>query len=137
MSSDETRAFARKLMDEIWQPFESVAMPGFYHPDVIGHHRRADGSTQELGYTDIANRLDWDKQTSANAIYNIQDVIAEDDKFALRFIYTANFRPTGGKIDVEVWYFYHLKDGKVAEFWTVSSADYDYKAKGTEGMPMQ
>ena len=95
----------------------------------------ADGSKQELTYTDVANRLDWDKQTSANAVYDIRDIIAEGDKFALRFIYSANFRPTDKKIDVETWYFYHLIRGKVTEFWTVASADYDYKAKATEGMP--
>lgn len=122
-------------MDEVWRPFNSSAMPRFYHSNVIGHHRRADGSKQELTYTDVSNRLDWDKQTSANAVYDIRDIIAEGDKFALRFIYTANFRPTGKKIDVETWYFYHLTDGKVTQFWTVASADYDYKAKGTEGMP--
>ena len=135
MNDDETRAFAQRLMDEVWRPFNSSAMPRFYHSDVVGHHRRADGSKQELTYTDVANRLDWDKQTSANAVYDIRDIIAEGDKFALRFIYSANFRPTDKKIDVETWYFYHLIRGKVTEFWTVASADYDYKAKATEGMP--
>ena len=135
MDSEETRIFAQKLMDEVWRPFNASAMPRFYHSDVVGHHRHADGSTQELGYADVANRLDWDKQTSDNAIYDVRDIIADSEKFALRFVYTADFRPTGKKIDVEVMYFYHLRDGKVTEFWTQTNADYDYKAKGTEGMP--
>jgi predicted ester cyclase len=122
-------------MRQVWEPFDSSAMPRFYHRDVIGHHRRADGSTQELGYDDVAKRLDWDKQTSADAVYDVRDIVAEEDRFALRFVYTADFVPTGGKIDVEVMYFYHLRDGKVAEFWTLSNADYDYRATGTEGMP--
>jgi hypothetical protein len=74
----------------------------FYHRDVVGHHRRADGSTQDLGYDDVANRLDWDKQTSAGAVCDVRDIVAEEDRFALRFVYTADFVPTGGKIDVEV-----------------------------------
>jgi predicted ester cyclase len=135
MNRDETRAFAQNLMKEVWEPFNSSAMPRFYHPNVVGHHRRADGSTQELSYADVAGRLDWDKQTSADAVYKIQDIVAERDKFALRFIYTATFRPTGGKVDVEVWYLYHLADGKVKEFWTVASVDFDYKARDTKGMP--
>lgn len=97
--------------------------------------RRADGSTQQLYYEDIANRLDWDKQTSANAVYDVQDIIAEEDRFAIRFFYTADFIPTGGKVNVEVMYFYHLAGGKVNEWWLESSADFDYKATGTEGMP--
>jgi hypothetical protein len=110
MNRDETRAFAQNLMKEVWEPFNSSAMPRFYHPNVVGHHRRADGSTQELSYADVAGRLDWDKQTSADAV-------------------------TGGKVDVEVWYLYHLADGKVKEFWTVASVDFDYKARDTKGMP--
>lgn len=105
MAGEETRAFAQKLMKEVWEPFDSSAMPRFYHRDVAGHHRRADDSTQELDYDDIANRLDWDKKTSANAIYDVQDVIAEEDRFAIRFVYTADFIPTDGKVDVEVMYF--------------------------------
>jgi predicted ester cyclase len=135
MASEQTRAFARKLMKEVWEPFDSSAMSSFYQRDVVGYQRRADGSTQELDYDDIANRLDWDTQTSANAIYEIQDIIAEEDRFAIRFRYTADFIPTGEKVDVEVMYFYHLRDGKMAEWWLQSSADFDYRARGTEGMP--
>jgi hypothetical protein len=32
-------------------------------------------------------------------------------------------------------YFYRLRDGKVAEFWMLTNADYDYRATGAEGMP--
>ena len=135
MSSEQTRAFAQELMKKVWKPFDSSPMPQFYHQDVVGHHRRADGSTQELYYEDIASRLNWDKQTSTNAVYDIQDIIAEEDRFAIRFFYTADFIPTGGKVEVEVMYFYHLRGGKVSEWWLESSADFDYKAKGTEGMP--
>jgi predicted ester cyclase len=135
MISEETRAFARKLMKEVWEPFDSSAMSSFYRRDVVGYHRRGDGSTQELDYADIANRLDWDTQTSANAIYEIQDIVAEEDRFAIRFRYTADFIPTGGKVDVVVMYFYHLRDGKMAEWWLQSSADFDYRARGIEGMP--
>jgi hypothetical protein len=102
MASEQTRAFAQKLMKEVWEPFDSSAMPSFYQRDVVGYHRRADGSTQELDYDDIANRPYWDTQTSANAIYEIQDIIAEVDRFAIRFRYTADFIPTGRKVDVEV-----------------------------------
>ena len=135
MSSEQTRTFAQELMKRVWEPFDSSAMPQFYHQDVVGHHRRADGSTQELYYEDIANRLDWDKQTSANAVYDIRDIISEEDRFAMRFFYTADFIPTGGKVAVEVMYFYHLRDGKVREWWLNSSADFDYRATGAEGMP--
>jgi len=34
-----------------------------------------------------------------------------------------------------VMYFYHLNDGKIAEFWVLSNADFAYTARGTTGMP--
>jgi SnoaL-like polyketide cyclase len=133
MDSKETRAFAQQLMKEVWEPFDSEAVSRFFHRDVVGWHRRADSSWQQLGYDDVVNRLSWDKETNANPIFDVRDIIAEEDRFALRFLYAADFVPTGGKIDVEMMYFYHLRGDKVAEFWLLASVDFDFTAKGTEG----
>ena len=51
--SKETRAFAQQLMKEAWEPFGSEAVSRFFHRDVVGWHRRADSSWQQLGYDDI------------------------------------------------------------------------------------
>jgi hypothetical protein len=128
MDPKETRAFAQRLMKEVWEPFNSSAVSRFYHRDVVGHHR-CPNETQELSYGDVVNRLAWDKETNANAAFDYRDIIAEEDRFALRFLYLADFVPTGGKIDVEMMYFYRLREAKVAEFWLQASVDLDYKAK--------
>jgi SnoaL-like polyketide cyclase len=133
MNPRETRAFAQQLMTEVWQPFDSQAVSRFFHRDVVGWHRRADSSWQQLGYDDLVNRLAWDKETNANPTFDARDIIAEEDRFALRFIYVADFIPTGGKIDVEMMYFYRLRGEKVEEFGLLASVDFDFKAKGTEG----
>ena len=133
MDGKETRAFAQRLMEEVWEPFDSEAVSRFYHPDVVGWHRRADSSWQELGYDDVVNRLAWDRETNANPVFNVRDIVAEEDRFALRYLYAADFIPTGGKIDVEMMYFYRLRGDKVAEFGLLASVDFDFKAKGTEG----
>ena len=99
------------MLKEVWEPFDSEAVSRFFHPDVVGWHRRADSSWQELGYADIVNRLNWDKETNANPLFDVREIIAEEDRFALRYLYTAAFIPTGGKIDVEMMYFYHLRGG--------------------------
>ena len=44
---------------------------------MVGHHRRTDGATQDLTYAAVANRLDWDATTSANAVYTIEAIVAE------------------------------------------------------------
>lgn len=122
MNSTEVHAFATRLMREVWEPFDSSRLAEFYHEDVVGHHR-----TQTLTFADIENRLAWDRNHIAGQRYVIGDVIAEDDKFSIRFHYTARIAATNQPLDVEVIYFYHLRDGRIAEFWLLASIDFDYK----------
>jgi hypothetical protein len=100
----------------------------FFHPDVVGWHRRADSFWQQLGYDDVVNRLAWDKETNANPVFDIREIIVEEDRFALRFLYVADFIPTGGKIDVEMMYFYQLRGDKVAD-WVISQRRFRLQGK--------
>lgn len=85
---------------------------------------------QELAYEAVANRLDWHKKTSAS----VRDVIAENDRFAIRFVYTACFFLTQGKFDVDNTYFvYPPREGKLSERWLLADAGFDHKATGAEG----
>ena len=96
MNAKETRSFAQQLLQEVWEPFNSEAVSRFFHRDVVGWHRRADSSWQELEYDDVIKRLTWDKETNANPLFDVRDIIAEEDRFALRFLCTADFIPTCG-----------------------------------------
>ena len=49
MDREQTLEFARALMKQVWEPFDSSAVGKFYHRDVVGHHRRPN-ETQELAY---------------------------------------------------------------------------------------
>ena len=95
----------------------------FYHVDVIGHHQ------QTLSYTDLENRLDWDPQNRTNQTFNITDIIAEEDRFAIRFVFTAAEKMQNQETRIEVIYFYHLRDDKISEFWLLASDDFDYKQR--------
>jgi predicted ester cyclase len=123
VNSQETREFAERLMKEVWEPFDYTAVERFYNQDVRGHNR-----SQELVYDDVVHRLSSDTGRFANPVYNIKDIIASEDKFAIRFIYTAGVVATGEPVETEVNYFYHLKDGKISEFWVLADIDFDYKA---------
>ncbi len=90
----------------------------------IGHHR-----TQTLSYDDVVNRLAWDRRHSADPVFDIKDIIADEDRFSIRFIYSATEIATKQKFEIEVIYFYHLQDGKISEFWLLASVDFDYKQK--------
>lgn len=121
MSPTAVHDFARRLMREVWEPFDSGKLPEFYHRDVIGHHR-----AQIIRYEDIENRLAWDRKNRVAQHYEIRDVIAEDDRFSIRFVFTTTELPTAEHSEIEVIYFYHLRDGKIAEFWLLASVDFDY-----------
>jgi hypothetical protein len=49
------------------------------------------------------------------------------DKWAIRFMFAAT-GASGQAISVEVNYFYHLKEGKISEFWLLADFDFDYRA---------
>lgn len=121
MTPPEIHTFARNLMREVWEPFDVSKLDQFYHRDVIGHHR-----AQAIHFPDIENRLAWDRKTREGQAYHIKDIIAEDNRFSIRFVFTTTELPTGENAEIEVIYFYHLRDGKIAEFWLLAGVDFDY-----------
>ena len=123
MDSQATLAFAHRLMREVWQPLDADAVPRFYHRDVIGHNR-----TQLLTYDDVVRRLVTDHPRYPNPAYDIQDIVAAEDKWAIRFIFTST-SSEGDIFATEVIYFYHLRDGKIGEFWVLADVAFDYKAE--------
>lgn len=124
MTAAETHDFARRLMREVWETFDHTALPRFYHADMVGHHRQ-----QTLTLDDVSSRLQWDVLTFGDPVYDIRNLVAGEDEFAIRFIYTCRMIATGADFRTEVNYFYRLRDGKVAEFWLLGDGDFDYKQR--------
>ena len=124
MTSAETRGFAVRLMHDVWEPFDHQAVPRFYHGDMVGHHRK-----QTLNFDDVVARLQWDMLNFRDPVYDIREIVADEDKFAIRFIYTCTLIKDGAQFVAEVTYFYRLRDGKVSEFWLLSDSDFDYKQR--------
>jgi predicted ester cyclase len=124
LSAAETRDFAERLMKEVWETFDHTALPRFYHADMVGHHR-----DQTLTLDDVSARLQWDVLNFGEPVYDIRNLVAGEDEFAIRFVYTCTMIKTGEKFRTEVIYFYRLEGGKVAEFWLLSDAAFDYKMR--------
>jgi hypothetical protein len=125
MDSRETEAFARRLMHEVWEAFDAEAVPRFYDRDVVGHHR-----AQTLNFGDIL--LVWDQQHNASPVFDIKDIVAAENRFAIRFEYTAKEGEAGQDFHAEVICFYRLRDNKVIEFWLLSDHDFDYKTSALD-----
>ncbi len=124
MDAEETRKFAVRLMDQVWRPFDDSKVKEFYHPNAVGHHR-----SQTIHVSDIEYRLSRDRIHWKDPVYDIKNLVAEENAFAIRFMFSATQINTGKRDEVEVIYFYRLRDGKISEFWTLSSMDYDYFEK--------
>lgn len=124
MSPSETREFAHRLMQEVWETFDHTALPRFYHADMVGHHRK-----QMITLEDVSLRLQWDVENFGDPVYEIRNLVADEDQFAIRFHFTCTMIKTGERFRTEVIYFYRLQDGKVAEFWLLSDGDFDYKQR--------
>jgi predicted ester cyclase len=122
MKSQETREFAERLMQEVWLPLDAGAVPRFYRRDVIGYHRK-----QRLTYNDVVHRLVTDRPRYTDPHYDIQDIIAAEDKFAIRFTFTATLA-SGQLTSADANYFYHLREGKISAFWLLADIDFDYRA---------
>ena len=122
MTPDETRAFAQRLMEEVWFRFVPEAVERFYQPDFVGHHRG-----QTIGRQDIFLRLKWDQQNYGDPQYDIRQIVADRDAFAIRFGFACTMIKTGERYIAEVMYFYRLRDAKIAEFWLLSDTPFEYK----------
>ncbi|WP_425067104.1 DUF1348 family protein [Reyranella sp.] len=121
--SETTRAFAVRLMQDVWETFDPAAVPRFYRADMVGHHR-----AQALTRDDVVRRLEWDRLHFTDAVYDIRDIVADTDRFAIRFVYACTLVATGQRFTTEVNYFYRLRDDRISAFWLLSDADFDYKA---------
>ena len=75
----------------------------------------------------MVNRLRWDPGRFAGPVYDIADIAASEDRFAMRFVHTTTMVQTGDSFRTEVNYLYHLEDSATSEIWSLSDSDYDYK----------
>jgi predicted ester cyclase len=123
MNSEETLDFAERLMREVWLPLDPEPVDRFYRRDVVGYNRQ-----QRLSYDDVVHRLVTDRPRFADPHYDIQDIIAAEDKFAIRFAFTAKLA-SGQPVSAEANYFYHLREGKISAFWLLADIDFDYRAE--------
>jgi ketosteroid isomerase-like protein len=126
MDDIHAEAFANRLMDRVWRRLDSTELADFYQLDVVGHHDSPRGSDQ-LGFDDVRHRLDWDREHFADPAYDVADLLVGVDRFAMRFHYSATLISTGERYQSEAAYFYHLRAGKISEFWLLANVDFDYK----------
>ena len=93
-------------------------------PDVFDH---AAVPEHQHGLDGFKHVIEWVRNISSDVHYDVDDIIAEGDKVAVRMTqsgtHTGTLReghpPTGKRFSVDYVHWFRLADGKVAELWAV------------------
>src|SRR3712207_2452605 len=92
-------------------------------PDVFDH---AAVPEHQHGIDGFKHVIEWLRDLSFDIHYDIDDIIAEADKVAVRMTVsgtdTGTLRgnpPTGKRFSVDYVHWFRVEDGKVAEVWAV------------------
>ena len=123
MSAESNKAVVRRLIEEGYNEGrldvvdELVAPDVFNHPAVPEHQHGIDG---------FKHVIVWVRDIAPDTHYQIDDIIAEGDKVAVRMTVSGthtgpigDIPPTGKRFSVDYVNWFRLADGKVAELWAV------------------
>jgi steroid delta-isomerase-like uncharacterized protein len=123
VSAEDNKAVIRRLIEEVYNEGhldvvdELVAPDVFNHPAVPAHQYGIDG---------FKHVIEWVRDFSSDVHYDIEDIIAEGDKVAVRMTHSGThtgairgISPTGKSFSVDYVHWFRVADGKVAELWAV------------------
>ncbi len=116
--SDENKALVRRFITEIFEQGRVEAIDELCAPDFIGHTwGNADRAGLKQAMARVATAL-------ADAHFEIDDMIAEEDRVAVRLTATARqvgefmgVPPSGRSYTIGEIHIFRLRDGKVSEHW--------------------
>lgn len=123
MSAEENKAIIHRLVEEVYNgddldvADELVAHDVYNHPAVPEHQH---------GVESFKHVIEWVRAIGPDAHYEIDDIIAEGDRVAVRMTvsgtHTGELRgipPTGKRFSVDYVHWFRLADERVAELWAV------------------
>lgn len=123
MSAEENKAVIRRLYEEAWNEHNPDALGELAAPDVVNHDMLPE---YQHGIDGFKHLIRWVHTASPDARNDVEDMIAEGDKVAVRVTvsgtHTGEIRgipPTGKRFSVDHVHWYRLADGKIAEQWSV------------------
>ena len=123
MSAEDNKAVIRRLIEEVYNRGNLDVVDELMAPDVFDH---AAVPEHQHGIDGFKHVIEWVRDLSSDIHYDIDDIIAEADKVAVRMTVsgtdTGTLRgnpPTGKRFSVDYVHWFRVEDGKVAELWAV------------------
>ena len=120
MSTDQNKQIARRFIDEIFVKGDKDTVDELLADDFVGHTWPSTGKPKD----DLKAAIDRTSKGLADPVFTIEDLIAEDDRVAVRLTTSATqtgefmgMPPTGKTYEIEEIHVFRLRDGKVSEHW--------------------
>ncbi len=124
VSAQDNKAIIQRLIEEVYNQGNLDVVDELIAPDVFDH---AAVPEHQHGIDGFKHVMEWVRNLSPDVHYDVDDIIAEGDKVAVRMTqsgtHTGTLRegqpPTGKRFSVDYVHWFRLADGKVAELWAV------------------
>ena len=119
----ENKAVVRRLIEEVYNEGILEVVDELVAPDVFNHPAVPEHQHGIAGFKHV---IKWVRTFSSDVHYDIDDIIAEEDKVAVRMTHSGTHTgsvmgipPTGKRFSIDYVHWFRLTDGKVAELWAV------------------
>jgi len=123
VSVEETKAVIRRLIEEVYNAGNLDVVDELVAPDVLNHPAVPQ---HQHGIDGFKHVIEWVRDIGPDTHYDVDDIISEGDKVAVRMTvsgtHTGTLRgipPTGKRFSVDYVHWFRLAEGKVAELWAV------------------
>ena len=123
MSAENNKEVIRRLIKDVYNDNYLDVVDELIAPDIFDH---AAVPEYRHGISGFKHVMEWVRTFSSDVHYDIEDIIAEGEKVAVRMTqsgtHTGSVRgnpATGKRFSVDYVHWFRLADGKVAEMWAV------------------
>jgi len=123
VSAEDNKAVIRRLIEEVYNEGNLDVVDELVAPEIFNH---AAVPEHQHGIDGIKHVMEWVREFSSDVHYDMDDIIAEGEKVAVRMTHSGTHTgtvrgtpPTGKRFSVDYVHWFRLPDGKVAELWAV------------------
>ncbi len=120
MTIDQNKAIVRRFIDEIFVDGRKEAVDELLADDFIAHTWPSTGNPK----ADLKGAIDRTSRGLADPVFDIEDVIAEGDRVAVRLTAAATqvgemmgMPASGRRYEIGEIHIFRLRDGMVVEHW--------------------
>jgi steroid delta-isomerase-like uncharacterized protein len=117
---DDTKAIARRYIEEVWNQGKSSAVGKIVAANVVGHV----GGTDIRGAETIRKRLNALRTAFSDVQFTVEDSIADGDKVFVRWTFRGRntgaymgAKATGKSVTVTGMNLFRIEGGKIQELW--------------------